>query len=153
MTLGKVNHTEVDVKEHYEIAGREDIGIKRVLIVDVDGDVTSLSISGSVYSVPPNTVTATYVGNQSGVTVVTPASGKHLQIIGVQVTSDDSLFDCKLEFATSGQVVAQHFEQSTLGAYIPVNITGDADETLDLTITGSDAQNWFLIINYAEVAE
>lgn len=149
MTLGQVNRQDAETLEHFEVDGVDHFGLKRVILFDTAGN-PSTSV-GSVYTVPPNTVTKTYVGNQSNVTVLTPQAGNQLQVIGVLITSDDSVFDCKLEFATSGITVQQHFEQGTLGAYIPVNLTGDVDEVLGLTITNSDAQNWFFTINYAEV--
>ena len=113
-------------------------------------DAGTLTI-GSVYTVPPFTATGAYIGNQSAVTLITPASGKKLQIIGCQITSDDSLFDVKVSFATSGKIVTQHFEQGTLGSYIPLNIEGATNEVLTLDITDSAAQNWFFTINYAEI--
>jgi len=116
------------------------------LMVDA-GDITI----GTIYTVPPNTYTTTFVGNQSDVTLVTPTAGKKVQVIGVLLTSDDSLFTTTIEFLTSGGVVSSHFEQGTLGSYIPCNVTGNADEVLSINISDSAAQNWFIQVNYAEI--
>jgi hypothetical protein len=113
-------------------------------------DAGTLTV-GSIYTVPPNTVTSSFVGNQTDQTLVTPTSGKKIQVIGVLLTSDDSLFTATIEFLTSGKVVQSHFEQGTLGAYIPTNVTGTTDEVLSLNISDSAAQNWFVQVNYAEV--
>jgi hypothetical protein len=106
---------------------------------------------GSVYTVPPNTATIKLTGAQSSTTLVTPPTGKKLQIIGVMITSNDSLFTCTVEFLTSGKIVQEHYEQGTLGLYIPVNITGDTDEPLSVNISDSSTENWFFVINYVEV--
>ena len=106
---------------------------------------------GSIYTVPPNTFTNTYIGNQSDVTLITPTAGKQIQVIGVLLTSDDSLFTTTIEFLTSGKVVQSHFEQGTLGSYIPCNVVGAVDEVLSLNIADSASQNWFVQVNYVEL--
>ncbi len=118
----------------------------RVKIADDSG-----SSIGTVYTVPPNTTSVSLSGNQIDTVVVTPTAGEQLQIIGVIMTSDASLFTATLEFKTSAQVVQQHFEQGTLGAYLPSNILGDVDEKLYFSVDNSADKNWFIIINYAEV--
>ena len=113
--------------------------------------VSSTISGGTVYTVPPNTVTKSLTGNQSSETVVAPSSGKKLQIIGVIMTSNASTFTATLEFETSNIIIQQHFEQGTLGAYIPCNLTGAVDEVLSFTVDNSTDKEWFLIINYSEV--
>jgi len=113
-------------------------------------DAGTLTV-GSIYTVPPHTFTKSYVGNQTDVTMVIPTAGKKLQIIGALITSNDSLFTITIEFIVSGKIVTEHFEQGTLGSYIPLNVSGATDEVLSLTIADSAAQNWFITINYTEV--
>jgi len=134
-----------DVTDLHANVQDDGTGINRLMV-----DAGTLTI-GSVYTVPPITATGAFVGNQTAVTIVTPTASKKLQVIGALITSDDSLFDVKISFVTSSKIVTQHFEQGTLGSYIPLNITGATDEVLTLDITGSAAQNWFITINYAEV--
>jgi len=117
-----------------------------VKIADGSGD----SI-GTVYTVPPNTTSVSLSGDQTSTVIVTPTAGDQLQIIGVIMTSDASTFTATLEFETSNQVVQQHFEQGTLGAYLPSNITGNVDEVLSFTVDSSVGKSWFIIVNYAEV--
>lgn len=118
--------------------------------VQIAGDDAGTSI-GTVYSVPPNTATISLSGPQTSTIIVSPAVGNQLQIIAVLLTSDASLFTATVEFETSSQIVQQHFEQGTLGLYVPCNITGDVDESLTFTVDDSVGKSWFLIINYAEV--
>lgn len=113
--------------------------------------VTTSLEGGTVYTVPPNTVTISLSGDQTDTAIITPSSGNQLQIIGVLMTSNSSLFTATLEFATSNLIVQQHFEQGTLGSYIPSNLTGGVDEPLSFTVDNSSGKSWFLIINYAEV--
>jgi hypothetical protein len=105
----------------------------------------------TVYTVPPNTETVSLTGNKTDEIILTPGSGNQLQIIAVLMTSDASLFTATLEFPTSGIVVQEHFEQGTLGSYIPCNITGAVDESLTFSVDNSADKNWFIIVNYAEV--
>jgi len=124
----------------------------RTYLVDpITGLPTGGNAIGTVYIVPPFTEPVELVGDQAAVTVLTPTAGKKLQIIGVFVTSDDATFDFKLHFVTSSLTVIRHFESGTLGPSPPINITGDTNEVLSVTITGSAAQNWFFLIIYAEV--
>ena len=130
----------------------------RVIIEHFDEEVSysnrlpvDAGIGGGVYTVPPFTTTGKYTGNQTNVTIATPTAGKRLQIIGVLITSDDSLFTCSIEFLTSGQTIQEHYEQGSLGTYIPVNITGDTDEVLSINISDSAVSNWFITINYQEL--
>ena len=106
---------------------------------------------GSTYLVPPLTKSFKLTGNQAAVTVLTPTSGKRLQIIGVYPTSDDSVFDTELSFSSSALTVIQVFEAAQLGSTIPMNITGAVNEVLEIDIADSASSNWFFIVNYAEV--
>jgi hypothetical protein len=120
---------------------------KNRLAVDVRGIISG----GTVYTVPPFTYAATFLSNQTNVTLVTPPTGKKIQVIGVLMTSDDSLFTAKVEFLTSVRVIQEHFESGTLGSYIPCNITGATNEVVTLNIAGSTSKNWFIQVNYAVV--
>lgn len=106
---------------------------------------------GTVYTVPPFTTTSSVSGNQTNLTLATPTAGKRLQVVGVLMTSDASLFTATVEFVTSGIVVQQHFEQNTLGSYIPSNLIGATDEVLSFTVDNSVGKNWYIIVNFAEV--
>ena len=158
--LREVTVTKQGDKAALDVALASDVQIGAVEIKDgttdqragvtANGELQVSLLAGTIYVVPPATFTGAYSGNQTSETLITPTAGKQLQIIGVQITSDDAVFDCKVEFETSGIIISQHFEQGTLGGYIPVNLTGATDEVLSLTITGSAGQNWFFTINYAE---
>lgn len=142
----------------------QDIELGAVEIKDADSDdrltvnsdgsinVNSALSGGTVYTVPPFTVTKTYVGNQFDEILVTPSAGKSLQIIGVMITSNDSIFTCTVEFKTSNIIIQEHYEQGTLGSYLPSNLTGGIDEELTIRITDSDlSKRWFVIVNFEEV--
>jgi len=129
---------------------------RRGVTVTTSGAKTFLDVrlggaAGTIYVVPPNTFTNTYTGNQAGITLITPTAGKKVQVIGVYLTSEDAIFVATVEFLVSGQVIVKHFESATLGSYIPCNITGNTNEVLSLTITGSAGRDWFVQVNYAEV--
>ena len=127
-------------------------GTEQALITADGRLLVSTNISGgTIYTVPPFTATGSFAGNQAAVTLATPTGGKKIQVIGVLITGDDSVFTATIEFITSGITITEHFEQGTLGSYIPVNLTGDTDEVVSFTTTGSAGQNWFVTLNYSEI--
>lgn len=121
---------------------------KNRLAVDVIGTISG----GSIYTVPPNTHTVELTGNPANVTLITPTSGKKIQVIGAFVTGKTAGFLLKIQFVTSAKIVQEHQVNGTLGNYIPTNITGATNEVLGITITGSGVNDkWFICINYVEV--
>ena len=106
---------------------------------------------GNIYVVPPFTFTLEYSGNQTNVDILTPTSGKRLQILGLVITTDDSTFVFTLDFATSTKTVFKAFTSDDLGDLPTMNVFGNVDEPLRLNVSDTVGQDWFVLVNYAEI--
>jgi hypothetical protein len=99
------------------------------------------------------TFTNEYSANQDGVTLITPASGKHLKVVGVYISTDSTDGKVRIYFSDD-----ENDEENTVvtayGAdsnnYVPVIVKGDRDAVLKIDSTlGGDA--FFVIVNYKEI--
>lgn len=125
---------------------------RRVFLIDpATGEPSSSSGLGNVYLVPPKTFPSSYLGDQVDEDILTPAIGKKLQIIGVYITSNDASFEFILDLPTSALTVLEVYEAGQLGTTIPMNITGEVNESLRLNIDTVPTGKWFILVNYAEV--
>lgn len=90
--------------------------------------------------------------NQTAQTLLTPTSGKSLQIKGVYINTEASSGDIRLYFATSANTVIKTYGATgPVTGYVPVFIQGQRNEPLKLTDTLGADQNYFILVNYKEV--
>lgn len=100
-----------------------------------------------------HTYTNEFSGNQTGLTIITPTSGKFLQITGVYVATDSTDGKVRVYFSDDENDAINTVYMS-YGAesnnYVPLLLRGDRDAVLKLDSTvGSD--NYFVLVNYTEV--
>ncbi len=88
-----------------------------------------------------------YSGAQTNLTIITPSSGKKIEIIGVYTSTSTTTTDITLDFATSGNIVFKLYTtQRATAAGIPCHHDGAVDESLRLTC----GANTFICISYME---
>ena len=93
------------------------------------------------------TFTADYSGAQAGVIILTPSSGKSLEIHNVFVSTDTTTTDVTLEFATSGITIFKLYTTNFTAVTSQIlHIDGAVDEPITLTC-GADT---FISITYHE---
>ncbi len=91
--------------------------------------------------------TQDYAGAQTNLTIVTPSSGKKLEIIGVYASTSTVNIDITLDFATSGNIVFKLYTaQKATDSGIPCHHDGAVDESLRLTC----GANTFICVSYME---
>jgi len=86
------------------------------------------------------------------VVLLTPSAGKKINVKGVVITSEAlSGFEADIRFAASGKVIHKIYRADQSGDYIPLNIEGSVNESLNGVIVGNGAgQRIFFMINYLE---
>ena len=88
-----------------------------------------------------------YSGAQTNLTIITPSSGKKLEIIGVYTSTSTVNIDVTLDFATSGNIVFKLYTaQRATATGIPCHHDGSTNESLRLTC----GANTFICVNYIE---
>ena len=88
-----------------------------------------------------------YSGAQTNLTIITPSSGKKIEIIGVYTSTSTVNVDVTLDFATSGNIVFKLYTaQKATDSGIPCHHDGEVDESLRLTC----GANTFICVSYME---
>lgn len=88
-----------------------------------------------------------YSANQNAA-IITPASGKSIQVKGVYLGSAASSGKVRLYFGTSGNTIATIYAADNTG-YIPVFLEGARNEAIKCEATTGD-NNYFVAVNYTE---
>ena len=94
-----------------------------------------------------------FVGNQTNVTILTPASGKKIDVYFCALTSDDSSgAKVVVEFLTSVQKVFIDWTKTGSSPAQLVNFQGATNEVLTLNVTGlPGSKNGVIYIGYGEI--
>ncbi len=93
------------------------------------------------------TFTADYSGAQAGVIILTPSSGKSLEIHEIYVSTDTTTTNVTLEFATSGITAFKLYTTNFTAAETSfIHVDGAVNEPITLTC-GADT---FISITYHE---
>lgn len=79
------------------------------------------------------TFTVDYANAQNDVAMLTPSSGKKLEIIGVYASTDDKLTNIDVHFDSGTQVFKLYTTNQQTSSESNVHIEGDIDESLDVT--------------------
>ena len=88
-----------------------------------------------------------YSGAQTNLTIITPSSGKKLEITQIYVSTSTVNVDVTLDFATSGNIVFKLYTaQKATDSGIPCHHDGAVDESLRLTC----GANTFICVSYIE---
>ena len=88
-----------------------------------------------------------YSGAQTNLTIITPSSGKKLELIGVYTSTSTVNIDVTLDFAISGNIVFKLYTaQKATDSGIPCHHDGAINESLRLTC----GANTFICVNYIE---
>ncbi len=88
-----------------------------------------------------------YSGAQTNLTIITPSSGKKLEIIGVYTSTSTVNIDVTLDFATSGNIIFKLYTaQKATDSGIPCHHDGAINESLRLTC----GANTFICVSYIE---
>ena len=100
-----------------------------------------------------NTFTAEYTGEQTDVALITPTSGKAIEIYSILLHSEASAGTIALDFATSTKKVARLYAAKNGQIYTSrMKVTGATNEVLTLNISGVNASDkTFVLVNYREV--
>ena len=97
-----------------------------------------------------NTFTKLYSANQTNLAIITPGSGRKLCIHTVVISTEANTGEVRLDFASSGKVVARcyatRFQHS---CSINLHIEGAVDEPLTLTST-TGANDLHIAVSYVE---
>jgi len=92
-----------------------------------------------------------YDMNETGETIITPTTGKSLSVKGVYINTEGNSGYIRVYFGTSGDSVFTIYPTATpASGYVPVNITGSRDETLKITSTAGNGNNYYVLVNYKE---
>ena len=95
-----------------------------------------------------HTSTNEFDNDQTSANLITPTSGKGLEIKGVYVSSEATSGYVRL--VLSGDTVATVYCNSQSG-YIPTYKKGDRNAPLKITSTLGAAKHYFLLVNYKEL--
>lgn len=100
--------------------------------------------------------TSEFDTNQSGITVITPTSGKFLHIVGAYINSEATSGYVRIYFSddendVENTVLKTFAATSPTSGYIPIVMNGDRDAVLKIESTLGNGQNYFVLINYKEV--
>ena len=99
------------------------------------------------------TFSAEYEGDQTGLTLITPTSGKTLKIVGVYVSNESTDGKVRVYFSDDEDDSTQTVH-TVYGAdsnnYIPCVIRGDVNAVLKVDSTLGGADNFFILVNYKE---
>ena len=95
------------------------------------------------------TFTAEYAIDKANLTIITPTSGKALQIKGVYIGTGSTDGKVRLYFATTADSAAIVYGADNTG-YIPMFIEGAVDEPLAMTSTFGAGDPFFVLVNYTE---
>ncbi len=88
-----------------------------------------------------------YSGAQTNLTIITPSSGKKLEIIGVYASTSTVNVDVTLDFVTSGNIIFKLYTaQKATAVGIPCHHDGAVDESFRLTC----GANTFICVSYIE---
>ncbi len=88
-----------------------------------------------------------YSGAQTNLTIITPSSGKKLEITQIYTSTSTVNVDITLDFATSGNIVFKLYTaQKATESGIPCHHDGAVDESLRLTC----GANTFICVSYIE---
>ena len=96
-----------------------------------------------------NSFTAEYDTNQTSATVITPATGKKLQVKGVYVGTGATSGKIRLFFSTSADTAAILYAADEPG-YIPLFVEGAVNESLKMTTDFGADTDYFVLVNYSE---
>ena len=90
--------------------------------------------------------------NQTAAALITPTSGKLLQIVGVYVATEATSGTLRLYMGTSSNTIVQMYASSgdTKAGYIPLSIVGTRNEVLRITSTLGADNNYWILVNYKE---
>ena len=98
------------------------------------------------------TFTNEYSANQTGVTLITPTSGKVLKITGVYISTDSTDGDVRVYFSDDENdqintcLISYGADSNN---YVPLLVRGDRDAVLKIDSTlGGDS--FFVLVNYEE---
>ena len=125
-----------------EIVGVSDVSntLKRVKTNDVE----ALNVNIQQFL---TTFAQDYSGAQTNLTIITPSSGKKLEITQIYASTSTVNIDITLDFATSENVVFKLYTaQKATDAGIPCHHDGSVDESLRLTC----GANTFICVSYIE---
>lgn len=97
------------------------------------------------------TFTEEYTAAQTDLTIITPASGKKIDVVGVLAVTDSETGAISLDFATSGKKIMRLYA-SKFSSVVndDMHIEGAVDEVVTLNTT-TGASNVFVLVNYREV--
>ena len=103
-----------------------------------------------------NSFTTEFDTDQTGVTLMTPTSGKYLKITGAYINSEASSGYVRIYFSDDendqvNTVIKTFAATSPTTGYVPLVINGDRDAVLKVDSTLGADQNYFMLINYSEV--
>lgn len=98
-------------------------------------------------------LTVVFDKNQTAGTLLTPTSGKFLQVSGVAVSTESTDGNIRIYFADDEDDnvdgVAQIYSATNPG-YLPVIKRGDRNAVLKITTTLGDDDEYFVLVNYTE---
>jgi len=98
-----------------------------------------------------NTITVEYTVNQAATALITPNSGKKVDVCGVFTSSDSAAGEIRLDFATSLIKVWRHYITTFAQASdMDMHIEGAVDEVLTVT-TSQGPKLVFIVVNYREL--
>lgn len=98
-----------------------------------------------------NTKTVEYIADQSATALITPNTGKRIDVTGVFSNSNSDTGEVKLDFLTSEIIVwRQYIDKNDHLAESDMHIEGQVDEVLTVE-TSQGVKKVFIVVKYREI--
>ena len=93
--------------------------------------------------------------NQTGITIITPTSGKFLEITGAYINSEATSGYVRIYFSDDesdqeNTILKTFAGTSPTSGYLPIIIRGDRNAVLKIDSTLGSGSNYFVLVNYKE---
>ena len=96
--------------------------------------------------------TSEYDTNKTALTIITPTTGKIVGVKGIYINTEGNSGYIRVYFGTSGNSIFTIYAGATpASGYVPLVIDGSVNETIKVTSTVGNGNNYYLLVNYKEV--
>lgn len=127
----------------------------KAVTVTTDGTKERLDVNANIEGGnprPPLSEIYEGTGGATNETILTPSSGKYIDLYSLGITTEDSSgAKFKIEFLTSGVTVFVNWSKAGSAPAFLINKQGAVDEVLSINVTGiPGSKEWAVFIGYEE---